>query len=116
MIGICPKCGDYEWNKQISEDKKYAICQQCGYRWIFKAMPLFILTGCSGVGKTTTAQELIQRETKFIVMDADFLYNIMPHNSEADYKNWVEQIMSLSKNNSLFSFGMQYRRFRKKDA
>ncbi|SHJ46946.1 hypothetical protein SAMN02745136_00109 [Anaerocolumna jejuensis DSM 15929] len=116
MIGICPKCGDYEWNKQISEDKKYVICQQCGYRWKFKAMPLFILTGCSGVGKTTTAQELIQRDTKFIVMDADFLYNIMPHNSEADYKNWVEQIMSLSKNNSLFSFGMQYRRFRNKDA
>lgn len=47
MIGICPKCGDYEWNKQISEDKKYVICQQCGYRWKFKAMPLFILTGFS---------------------------------------------------------------------
>ncbi len=98
MIGICPKCGDYEWNKQISEDKKYVICQQCGSQWKFKAMPLFVLTGCSGVGKTTTAQELIQRDTKFIVMDADFLYNIMPHNSDADYRNWVEQIMSLSKN------------------
>lgn len=98
MIGICPKCGDYKWNKQISENKGYITCQQCGHQWKFKAMPLFILTGCSGVGKTTTAQELIQRDTKFIVMDADFLYNIMPHDTNEDHRNWVEQIMSLSKN------------------
>ncbi len=98
MIGNCPKCGNYEWNKQISENKKYIICQQCGHQWKFKAMPLFILTGCSGVGKTTTAQELLQRDTDFIVMDADFLYNIVPHNTDEDYKNWVEQLMSLSKN------------------
>ncbi len=98
MIGICPNCGDYEWNKQVSENKEYIACQQCGHQWKFKAMPLFILTGCSGVGKTTTAQELIQRDTKFIVMDADFLYNIMPHETSEDYRNWVEQIMSLSKN------------------
>lgn len=98
MIDICPKCGDYEWNKQISENKEYITCKQCGHQWKFKAMPLFILTGCSGVGKTTTAQELIQHDTNFIVMDADFLYNIMPHETNEDYKNWVEQIMSLSKN------------------
>ena len=66
-------------------------------------MPLFILTGCSGVGKTTTAQELIQRDTDFIVMDADFLFNIMPHETEEDYKNWVEQILSLSKNISKYA-------------
>jgi broad-specificity NMP kinase len=56
------------------------------------------LTGCSGVGKTTTAQELMQRDTPCIVMDADILYNIMPHETDEDYKNWVEQIMSFSKN------------------
>lgn len=53
MIGICPKCGNYEWNKQVTEDN--------------------------------------------IVLDADFLFNIMPHNTDEDYKNWVEQILSLSK-------------------
>lgn len=98
MIGICPKCGNYEWNKQVTEDKQYLLCPQCGHQWKFKAMPLFILTGCSGVGKTTTAQELIRRDTDFIVLDADFLFNIMPHNTDEDYKNWVEQILSLSKN------------------
>lgn len=97
MIEVCPKCSNHEWNKQISDDKKYILCQQCGHQWTFKAKPLFILTGCSGVGKTTTAQELIRRDTNFIVLDADFLFNIMPHETEEDYKKWVEQIMSLSK-------------------
>ena len=98
MIGICPKCGNNEWNKQVTEDKQYIVCQQCGHKWNFKTMPLFILTGCSGVGKTTTAQELIKRDTDFITLDADFLFNIMPHDTEEDYRNWVEQILSLSKN------------------
>lgn len=38
-----------------------------------------------------------KRDTNFLVMDADFLFNLMPHNSNEDYKNWVEQILSLSK-------------------
>lgn len=98
MIGICPKCGSHKWNKQVTQDKQHILCEECEHQWSFRAMPLFILTGCSGVGKTTTAQELISRDTNFIVLDADFLYNIMPHNTEDDYKNWVEQILSLSKN------------------
>lgn len=23
MIGICPKCGNYEWNKQIAENRNF---------------------------------------------------------------------------------------------
>lgn len=98
MVGICPKCGSWEWDKQVIEDKNRIECQQCGHQWKFKSMPLFVLTGCSGVGKTTTAQELLQRDTNFIVMDADFFYNLLPHDTNEDYRNWVEQILSLSKN------------------
>lgn len=98
MVGICSKCGSWEWDKQVTEDKNHIECQQCGHQWKFKSMPLFVLTGCSGVGKTTTAQELLQRDTNFIVMDADFFYNLVPHDTDEDCKNWVEQILSLSKN------------------
>lgn len=93
MIGICPKCGNYEWNKEISENKKQIICQACNHRWHFKSLPLFILTGCSGVGKTTTAQELLQRETDYIVMDAD-MFGFMGE----DYQARAEQLLSFSKN------------------
>lgn len=98
MIGICPKCGNYDWNKEVSPKKQKITCQNCGHQWNYKALPLYVLTGCSGVGKTTTAQELLQRDLDVIVMDADILYNIMPHETEEDYKNWVEQILAISRN------------------
>lgn len=96
MIGMCPKCGNYKWDKEVSKDKRHITCPECGHSWQFRALPLFILTGCSGVGKTTTAQELQQRETDFITLDGDFLYNLMPHETDADYHNWIDHIMFLS--------------------
>lgn len=60
MIGICPLCGNYDWDKEVSGNT--VTCPKCGHAWQFRKMPMFVLTGCSGVGKTTTAQELLQRE------------------------------------------------------
>jgi len=96
MLDICPNCGDYDWNKTV-ENIGRMRCPKCGHQWSFKTMPLFILTGCSGVGKTTTAQELLQRNIDFLVLDSDFLFNLMPHETEEDYKNQAEQLMTLSK-------------------
>lgn len=59
MIGICPACGNYEWDKLVSEN--VIRCPKCSHTWKFKKLPLFVLTGCSGVGKTTAGQELLLR-------------------------------------------------------
>lgn len=96
MIGICPACGNYNWDKTVTETE--IACPRCGHRWPYRRLPLFILSGCSGVGKTTTAQELLQRQTNFIVLDADMFYSILPHESDEDYLYQVEQILSLSRN------------------
>ncbi len=96
MLGICPKCGNYEWDKQVSGNT--IKCPKCGHAWSFKRLPLFVLTGCSGVGKTTTAKELMKREIGFVVLDADMFYNIMPKETDEDFQKQVEQIESLSKN------------------
>lgn len=96
MIAICKNCGNHEWNKDVDGD--YIICPECGSRWYFMKMPLHIITGCSGVGKTTAAQELQKLTTDYVVLDADIFYNIMPHESEEDYYNQIEQIFSLSNN------------------
>lgn len=96
MIAICPKCGNHEWNKKVNEN--LMICPNCGAKWNFVKKPLYILTGCSGIGKTTTARELQKLTTDFVVLDADMFYNIMPHDTDADFFAQVEQIESLSKN------------------
>ena len=96
MIGICAKCGNHGWDKEVIDDE--IICPRCGNRWKFVKLPLFILTGCSGVGKTATAMEIIRRRTEVVVLDGDMFYNIMPHETEEDYFDQAEQIGSLSKN------------------
>lgn len=37
--------------------------------------PLFIVTGASGVGKTTLCEELFRREKDYIVMESDIIWN-----------------------------------------
>ena len=93
MIGTCRNCGNYQWDKKISEDGKQVVCPRCNSHWNYKSLPLFILTGCSGVGKTTTAQELQLRETKYIVMDAD-IFTFLGE----DYSARAEQLLHFSKN------------------
>lgn len=96
MIATCPKCGSYQWNKEV--DGNQIFCPECRNRWEFVKKSLYILTGCSGIGKTTTAQEIQKRTTDFVVLDADMFYSIMPHNTDEDYYAQVEQIGSLTKN------------------
>lgn len=96
MIGICQKCGSHEWNRVVEGNT--ITCPDCGERWNYIKKPLYILTGCSGIGKTTTAQELQKTTTDFVFQDADIFYNIMPGETEEDAYDQVEQVGLLSKN------------------
>lgn len=95
MIGNCPYCGDYAWNKEVTGTTVH--CPVCGGEWKFRKLPLFVLSGCSGVGKTTTAQALLQRRPDFVVLDADYLYAIMKPEKKDEYFQWVEQMLNLAK-------------------
>ncbi len=70
MLAQCVKCGNCEWNKKVEDNR--IICPNCGYSWTFRKLPLFVLTGCSGVGKTATAHKLMASTTDIVVLDADF--------------------------------------------
>lgn len=96
MIGICSKCGNHDWDKEVVQGR--IRCPKCGNEWEFCSMPLYILTGCSGVGKTTTGIAVMQKQKEVIVLDADMFYNIMPHETEADDYDQVEQLQSLTRN------------------
>ena len=97
MISICPNCGSTKGNKEVPKNENQIYCPDCGHRWPFKKMPLFVLTGASGVGKTSILQELMQNETKYICMEQDIVY-FLPHNTpeEASFKR--EVIMGMAKN------------------
>lgn len=96
MIAICPNCANHEWDKEVRGDEIF--CPKCGAHWGYNKMPVYILTGCSGVGKTTTGMALQKLTTDYVVLDGDMFYNIMPHDTDEDYYAQIEQAFSLSKN------------------
>ncbi|MBQ3157625.1 MAG: hypothetical protein IJB81_12045 [Clostridia bacterium] len=72
MISMCPQCGSNRWNKTATAT--HLTCPECGHSWPYRRGPLLILTGCSGVGKTTTAICLFGMTKDFAVLDADMFY------------------------------------------
>lgn len=96
MLGICVKCGNHSWDKEVKGNVIY--CPKCGNTWTFTKLPIFFLTGCSGIGKTTTAQALQKKTDKFVIQDADLFYNIMQPQTDKEYYDMIEQILSISKN------------------
>lgn len=96
MIDICPKCGNAAWGKKVAGDRIF--CPACGAQWGFIKLPLFVVTGASGVGKTATVQALQGMTRDFVCMDADFFYNIMPHETEDDNMSQSEQMALFSRN------------------
>ena len=60
-----------------------------------KRMPLFIITGASGVGKSTVAEMLFANETKYIVLESDILWNDIYNKPEEDYKEYREIWLNL---------------------
>lgn len=95
MIEICSKCGNYDWDKEVTGN--VIRCPKCGDEWEFRLMPLFILTGCSGVGKTTTAIDIMRRNQDFVVLDADILSGFVNWEDEQSCNDWIETIICLSK-------------------
>lgn len=96
MISICPKCMNSEWDKVvIGEDKKIIHCPKCNFEWSSTGLPLYIITGCSGVGKTTVAMELLSRRKDFIVLDADY-FQLMKSETNEDWAAHIDPMQDIS--------------------
>lgn len=96
MIGQCIRCGNHNWDKEVEGNT--VRCPKCGHAWEKVTLPLFILTGCSGVGKTTTAQWIQQKKVDFVVLDADIFCGRMDLHAEDGYWKRMELIEQLSMN------------------
>jgi hypothetical protein len=74
VFNVCPRCGTYSEEKEIDPSGPFAICPQCGYRHRFVRLPLFVVTGASGAGKTSTALRLAALVQDYVCIDADILW------------------------------------------
>ena len=96
MFNVCPNCGEYAADKII--EGGHAVCPNCGFQHKFIRLPLFLLTGASGVGKTTTCLGLAARVKDFVVMESDILWRDEFNKPTNDYRDYRETWLRVCKN------------------
>jgi predicted kinase len=98
MFNVCPHCGHYEVEKEIDPAGPFAICPTCNQRIPFVQAPLFVLSGASGVGKSTVCYELAGTMPDVIFMEVDILWQPAFNTPDDDYRGFRESWLRLAKN------------------
>lgn len=102
MFNVCPQCGEYSEEKTIDVHGPFAICPVCGYAHRFERLPLFIVTGASGSGKSTIGLALVSRLRECVVIESDILWRPefdTPLDGYRTYRNlWLRLAKNISQN------------------
>ena len=75
MYEACENCGRYIPDADIDPDGPYIVCDYCGFKLPFRRLPLFIIIGASGTGKTTLCVKIAAMDEKpdLVYLDSDML-------------------------------------------
>lgn len=98
MFNVCPNCGDYRADKAIVPEGPYAICLNCSFQHKFLRLPLFIVTGAGGVGKSTVCLGLAARMKDVVVMESDILWREEFNKPETNHREYRETWLRVCKN------------------
>ena len=99
MFNVCPRCGEYCVEKRIDPSGPYAVCPYCDDNHAFLRLPLFVITGASGSGKTTVALRLVAAlRGAAVVLDSDILWRPEFATPEDDYRSYRELWLRVAKN------------------
>jgi AAA domain-containing protein len=98
MFNVCPNCVEYRPDKTIVPEGGYAICPNCHFRIKFIRLPLFILTGASGVGKSAVCFELAAKMNDAVVMESGILWRREFDQPETNYRAFRETWLRVCKN------------------
>jgi broad-specificity NMP kinase len=98
MFNVCPGCGEYRADKEIDSAGSFAVCPVCAHRHKFARLPLFILTGASGAGKSAASLALSVKFKDVVVMESDILWRDEFNQPETNYQDYREMWLRVSKN------------------
>ena len=98
MFNVCHQCGLYRADKIIDPAGPYAICPECSYKHTFRYLPLLIVSGASGTGKSTVCNALLGHFTDAVLLDSDILWCPAFSSPENDSRDFFEIWLRMSKN------------------
>ena len=92
----CTSCEAAMPHRDPVPERGIAACRQCGTENRIPDVPLFVITGGSGCGKSTVSQGLLRKRNPYLVVDADFLFpNMKSFGSWDNFYNFAT-IVSLT--------------------
>ena len=98
MFNVCYRCGEYRADKEIDPAGPSAVCPVCGHRHPFRRLPLLIVGGASGAGKSTVLQALAGTVQQAILLDSDILWCPEFDRPEEGYRRYFEIWLRMAKN------------------
>jgi len=98
MWNVCWQCGSYHADKRVDPDGPAAICPECGHRHPFRQLPLLIVSGASGAGKSAVCQALLGRLPEVVLLDSDILWRPEFNTPADNYRAFFETWLRLCKN------------------
>jgi hypothetical protein len=75
----------------------FAVCPHCGHAQPFLRLPLFIITGASGAGKTTACLALVGQLPECVVLDSDILWDARFNTPEDNYRAYRALWLNLAR-------------------
>ena len=98
MMNVCYQCGLYRADKTIDPTGPYAICPECDHPHPFLYLPLLIVSGASGTGKSTVCRKLAGQDQVAVILEADILWRPEFNQPEENYKDFFETWLRMCKN------------------
>ena len=98
MFNVCPGCGQYSAEKAIDSTGPFALCPVCGHRQPFRQLPLFVITGASGTGKSAVCLELAPQMPECVFFEIDILWRAEFDRPENDYRDFRDLSLRVAKN------------------
>jgi len=99
---VCQRCGAFSADAPVRADGPgwaVVICPVCGHGGRLRRLPLFVVTGASGTGKTTTCEFLLHAFSEIVVLESDVLLATLKSFSEDDlqryWNHWLRLIVHL---------------------
>ena len=98
MVNICFQCGEYCAEKEVDINNNVVLCPLCGCKNKFISMPLFIVGGASGTGKSAVLKELIGNMDNVVLLETDIIWQDEFNKPENNYRKFFETWLRIAKN------------------
>jgi hypothetical protein len=98
MMNVCLQCGVYRADKIIDPTGPFAICPECGFKHPFARLPLLIVSGASGAGKSAVCHALLGKLPSAVLLDVDILWRPEFDTPETHYRDFFETWLRMGKN------------------